>query len=657
MRKITLFLSLLITCSLSAQNSSGDTTFVNTDQVNLDYFGDFDSDVSFPDGSDSYRKIYMTCEVGQYDCDPGADYCHQWDYTVRLELITDNETYELGRFITPFATSGWPPFGSSWKQPYVFDVTDFYPLLQGDNTVRIHYEGYSGGFTAELKFAFVEGTPERDVLGVSKAYDVSATYGDDNDPFNDKLNTFSGSAPAGTESAEMKVIVAGHGNDDNGCCEFDSHSYSVSKDNAEIAQEDIWKDDCGENDLYPQGGTWLYDRSNWCPGSIVAPIYHSIPNISGSDDFDVDVEFEDYTGSGELGRYNFNATVFYYGEANKNTDAAVTDIIAPTTAPQHARQNPAGSEPVIEVRNTGNTAINSIDLSYGVQDSTQLSYTWNGNLPALENKTISLPAVEALTNLSLSETEERQNFEISITGVNGEADDDSSNDNLTSSFNPAPRFPSLFTVKMKTTNIGANGNINSSPADVSWEITDMEGNVVASRTDADPSTVYDDEIDLPETGFYKLKLSSENCYGLHWWVLDNNPSYSSGYLEVKDNEGELIDMNGYSYNGTPHDDWGCSFTQYFTVDIDDNAAVDEVAKAAFKLYPNPASEVVHVDFDENFTPPYQMRINDLQGRTVFETTTEKRHNTISVDQFSKGVYFLNLETKGNSTQSRKIIVE
>ena len=27
--------------------------------------------------------------------------------------------------------------------------------------------------------------------------------------------------------------------------------------------------DCGNNPIYPQGGTWPFDRAGWCPGTIV----------------------------------------------------------------------------------------------------------------------------------------------------------------------------------------------------------------------------------------------------------------------------------------------------------------------------------------------------------------------------------------------------
>ena len=504
MRKITFLFFTLLICTLSnAQN----TSYVTTDQVNLNYYGDFDSSVTFPDGTDSYREILLTCKLGQYDCPSEEQYCHEWDYTVKIELLTEDGSIELGRFITPFATSGWPRFGSDWEQPYVFDVTDFYPLLQGDQDIRIHYSGYSGGFTAELEFAFVEGIPPHNVVGIEQAYQVEHTYGDSNDPYNDYLSTFTGNAPQGTERARMKVIITGHGNDDNGCCEFANHYYNVLLNNSTIAEQEIWRSDCGENDLYPQGGTWIYNRSNWCPGLEVSPIYHDLSNISAGDSFNLDVEFENYNGSGSLGSYDYNGIVFYYGETNSSIDAEVSAIIAPSNDPHYFRDNPSGSIPKIEVRNTGEEPITAINFSYGVQDSIQQNFAWTGNILPLEKEVIEFPNLTTLTNISIEQLEGLQQFNVEILTVNGQTDGNSENNLKSSEFETAPNWPSNLVARLQTSNLGANGYLDQSPTDVSWEITDMDGNVIASRTNADVSTLYNDEVEITEPGFYKLKLN------------------------------------------------------------------------------------------------------------------------------------------------------
>ena len=75
-------------------------------------------------------------------------------------------------------------------------------------------------------------------------------------------------APDRTVSAAFRFIVTGHGSDVNQCCEFASHYYNLNLNGSSILQQQIWRD-CGFNELYPQGGTWIYNRANWCPGATV----------------------------------------------------------------------------------------------------------------------------------------------------------------------------------------------------------------------------------------------------------------------------------------------------------------------------------------------------------------------------------------------------
>ena len=107
-------------------------------------------------------KIIMIFTLGKYSCPAGTQYCADWDYTVQNFLMTKTgDTVELGRLITPYANTSYARFPMTWKQRYTYDVTDLYSLLKGSAAIRIHYSGYSGGFTANITFAFIEGKPKK----------------------------------------------------------------------------------------------------------------------------------------------------------------------------------------------------------------------------------------------------------------------------------------------------------------------------------------------------------------------------------------------------------------------------------------------------------------------------------------------------------------
>ena len=64
---------------------------------------------------------------------------------------------------------------------------------------------------------------------------------------------------------KLQFVPTGHG----AAGEFTPNIGYTAKVNGDIVgNEIIWKDDCGFNAIWPQGGTW-FCRANWCPGEAV----------------------------------------------------------------------------------------------------------------------------------------------------------------------------------------------------------------------------------------------------------------------------------------------------------------------------------------------------------------------------------------------------
>ena len=552
----------------------GDTTWVQSFHGQLDHYGNFDTSITFPGGSVNYRKIYMIFTVGEYNCTAGSQYCHQWDYDVENYVMTPaGDTLELARFITPYATTGTPGFGANWQQHYIYDVTDYYHILKNAATMRILYSGYSWGFSADVKFAFIEGTPERNILGYSKLWNNTYTYGNLATPIDSSLLPISVTPPAATKSTELKFAITGHGYDNtSGCCEFDNtsigHTYSVIANNTTVAQYNM-NINCGQSEVYPQGGTWAYGRAgNWCPGGSLAVAQYKLTGFTPGSPNTVDVNFDDsYNGGGSYGVYKIASAAFYYDSYNKTLDASLEEIVAPSNFEWYKRENPRASVPVLKIRNTGADTIKSIFFQYGIKDSSLSQYIWQGIIAPSQVSTISLPALTGLTSLSLNSAIGNYQFIAQIQQVNGQTDNDQSNDTLTSNFTVAPTWPSSFVVKLSTNSWGANGNLGSNPSAASWQLTDMNNNILASRTNTNITTTYYDTVTLNSVGFYSLTVSTTHCTGLSWWADAQayGSSYTAGSFSVLDynNGNASLPLNG-DYTGSYHDDFGCGFTQYFT---------------------------------------------------------------------------------------------
>ena len=574
MNKYFYSLAILLVCyGTNLRAAVGDTTWVQSFHGDFTNYGAFDTGVVFPSGSVTYRKIYMIITIGEYNCVAGSQYCHQWDYDIENYVMTPGgDTLELGRFITPYATSGTPGFSLTWQQHYIFDVTDYYPILKDSATMQIFYSGYSWGFTGDVKFAFIEGTPERNILGHDKLWNSTYTYGDTASPIDSSLLPYTFTPPAGTQSTEMKFIITGHGSDNaTGCCEFDNtgvgHNYTIWANNNVVDQYNM-NVNCGWSELYPQGGTWLYQRAgNWCPGGSVNMAQYPLTGVTAGVPNTTDVSFDDsYNGGGSYGIYKIATALFYYAGYNKTLDASMEDVIAPTNFEWYRRENPRVSAPVIKVRNTGATAITSMLIQYGVKDSAMAQYIWTGYLPSSTDSLISLPAIGALTNLSVDSAQGTYGFVAMIQQVNGQTDNDQSNDTITSQFTIAPKWPYTFIIKLTTSSIGADGNFGDSPADASWQITDANNNIVASRNNTNVTTAYADTVTLNSSNFYALTVTTSQCYGLNWWALAGQTGYTAGSFEVQNYKhgNGALNLNGTVNSGQFKDDFGCGFTQYFT---------------------------------------------------------------------------------------------
>src|SRR6185295_19219890 len=185
--------------------------------------------------------------------------------------------------------------------------------------------------------------------------------------------------------------------DGNNCDEFCQKTQSIKVNGVQRFNQVVWKDDCALNPLYPQGGTWVYQRANWCPGDDVPTYdYELSPYISSGDDsVQIDVNFQPYTmvisSSGNSQPHCVVETqLVKYRAPNFTLDAAVDDIKTPSDRQIYQRHNPICNNPLITIENTGTTTLTSLTITYGQVGGTQSVYNWVGSLPFLKKTHVQL---------------------------------------------------------------------------------------------------------------------------------------------------------------------------------------------------------------------------------------------------------------------------
>ena len=89
-----------------------------------------------------------------------------------------------------------------------------------------------------------------------------------------------------------------------------------------------WKE-CANNPVIAQGGTWIYDRAGWCPGTFGTTYDHEITDlVNPGDTVNIDYGMQ-VTSGGMEGNYRLTVQLISYGAHNFQNDASIEDVINP----------------------------------------------------------------------------------------------------------------------------------------------------------------------------------------------------------------------------------------------------------------------------------------------------------------------------------------
>ncbi|MBI9068279.1 MAG: T9SS type A sorting domain-containing protein [Salinivirgaceae bacterium] len=543
--------------------------------------------------------------------------------------------FELARIMTPYAGN----YSLNWKHTYTFDVTDFTSILKDSVKVRVFYGGWQDGFTASLDFKFIEGTPPREALSIENIYSSGMggfIYGNPETSIETFLNAKKMNIVEDAMFAKIRYTASGHsfGGAEN-CAEFCPKNYYLKINENVVDTQLIWKS-CGINALYPQAGTWLYDRAGWCPGDKTDTYIHDISNmIDNNDSIVIDVDMAPYT-------YDFNAgfhpiyivesQMVQYGPMNFITEASIEEIIAPNNDPRYSRNNPFGTRPLIKVKNNGSDDLLSLDFEYNINGNETQNYHWTGEIKSLENAIIELPSIDY--ELTYDNQGEVRKFNIYIRNPNDKEDEWGYNNESSSLFDAPSVYNEFFFLELKT---------NKRPEENYLEIRNAEGEVVFLRDNMLESTRYRDTLNLDD-GFYELVLTDEGGDGLSFWA--NNSITGVGSIGFYRAQYDVIEQLQIDFGSILYH---CFYVEN-TVGIINNKAFGE-----FTIYPNPAKESININTNFNFSNSATVCIADVSGKIYLTTSLLDQNQEILINDLAKGVYIISIIDNGfKSTQKLMI---
>lgn len=77
----------------------------------------------------------------------------------------------------------------------------------------------------------------------------------------------------------------------------------------------------------------------------------------------------------------------------------------------------------------------------------------------------------------------------------------------------------------------------------------------------------------------------------------------------------------------------------------------------FSIYPNPVAEVLNIELNWEEDQLATLKVIDVSGKEVLHTSLERGKNTLSIREFTEGLYFFNVTINNEIIQSSKFIVK
>ncbi|WP_137402489.1 peptide-N-glycosidase F-related protein [Echinicola rosea] len=586
----------------------------------------------FPDKDEAIRQIILKINFG---CPDGMR-CADWDYVDHITLKRaggkngEMLDYEIARMLTPYGGA----FGKDWEFEWEVDVTDFSLLLRDSVEVEYKHTGYEPnedrGWKVTVDFEVIKGQPIMEPVSITKVYQGSYRYGDKGNPIEETLKATTITTDEGASLGRFRVIQTGHGMDSpDGCGEFCNKYRDFYLDGKLVASRQMWKQ-CGNNPLYPQAGTWIFDRANWCPGDLVQPdIYDFALNAP---EHTVQLQMEDYISPKPSANELIAAYVIQYKSYQKKQDASVEDIIIPSKKAVHSRKNPAAFGPTIVIKNNGSHPLKSLEIEHGTVGLQPQKSSWSGELLPGKSDTVTLEGKIP--------QEGSLNYQFELKKPNGKKDGYLGDNKTISPYEKIAVHGEQLILHIET---------NKAAQENGYTVTDAEGNVLFERTVGSmvADTTYKDSLNLSK-GAYRLHFTDTGGDGLEFWY---KTKAGRGKVILLNNDGQIVK----SFDS----DFGSGIIYDFEV----GEAISPINDKEISLgvFPTRAQDFTTFDYLSNYPEEVTIKlVKDPSGEVVEEHIYQDLKEgkfTLNLTRYPKSRYFFQVFVKGEMIYNKRLRVK
>ena len=348
-------------------------------------------------------------------------------------------------------------------------------------------------------------------------------------------------------------------------------------------------------------------------------------------------------------------------------------------------------DPVIVLKNNGDSTINQSTITYQLNDEPISSFTWNGTLNSGDTTSVALPSITA-QNFGAYE------FRIHAGIDTNKVECDDINNQRMSRFNIQETISSLpFHETFETVKLDSSRwYINNHDGGITWDTAATSGLLWSNYSAYIPLYQYDprrDQIDglytpnitLPnqDSVYLKFDLSyqmihtiladtmmisiSTDCGetfteiykkgGLNLETFDTNytdfvPLYAhhwrTEYIDITSfaNNDVIIKFESKNNSGN-----NLYLDNIWVYEGEEPQGIENLSEEIFQLFPNPATNEITIKSDRNLG---RIEVFDMMGKKLHDIMEIQSQTRIDISQFPNGVYLLN-RTHDNGTSIHKFI--
>lgn len=538
-----------------------------------------------------------------------------------FELINN---VEIARYITPYGISfDLGPNGFAW----IYDVTDYQHYLKD----LVDLSAHNTQELLDLRFAFIEGIPPRDVHKREAIWSDFRSYQFSNLANDTELSVKTITLADTSSMFKVKTRFTGHGhNGSQNCCEWVPNNHKIAIDGVDRFSWNIWQPDaCADNPNIGQGGTWPYAREGWCPGDMVPEFEHEItPYVTGNT-VSLDYKINPVpTSDPDQGNGNYVAALdlISYSSPNFQNDAAIVDVLNPNNYEYYSKWNPTCSNPRVIIQNTGEQPLTSCKIRSWITYGDWLEYEWTGNLGFLEKEIVEIP----VTNLGWwSGYNGDLTFTTQVYDVNGTEDEYAPNNAKSTKFQ-SPEFVDGPFYLWFTTNNKASEN--------KYKLVDQNGTTIFERTVLENSTQYKDTFDLAP-GCYSVIIEDSDDDGTGFWYSSQAEGETTGIFRLRKVGGSVFETFPTDFGGYHRFD----FSVGFAVEIDEAKLDHEIL-----IFPNPNNGIFQIELSGTVKDKASLEVVDLMGRSIHKQDMKANQyfaeSQINLEEIPSGHYIVKIIT-------------